>query len=108
MVTRIGLTLRPSALNLQWIHLLLVGGSMGRRRVVSPVPVKSPRDGLRVRAQAHVSLEIENPNRHVLEAPNVGVPVSFEWHYPDAAGFQAMRTRLNQLLQNPANHPYHV
>ena len=93
MVTRIGLTLRPSALNLQWIHLLLVGGSMGRRRVVSPVPVKSPRDGLR-----DVKKQRERAQERAPELHEQGMP--FQMALAVAHG----RLELNEALERMARN----
>src|SRR5262249_31858946 len=58
-------------------------------------------DGLRVRAVVHLRLDFKSADGSVRETPKEGVPVTFEWHYPDEAGFQAMRARLRKLLQNP-------
>jgi hypothetical protein len=64
-----------------------------------------PRDGLRVRAQIHMHLELEGGAR--FETPRQGIPFTFEWLYPDDAGFGAMRTRFKKLLLEPEHIKLH-
>lgn len=65
------------------------------------------RDGLLVRARVHFRLVLEGDQ--ILATDEEGVPFSFEWVYPDEAGFAVMRKRLRRLLENPPAkywHPY--
>lgn len=56
-------------------------------------------DGLLVRARVHLGIELEEDQG--VSTSEAGVPFSFEWVYPDEAGFAAMRRRLRRLLQDP-------
>lgn len=62
-----------------------------------------PGDGCLVKAQIFVDLRIDN-ERVKLEAKKF----EFQWLYPDAKGFEAMRLRLLHLLANPRNAVQHA
>ena len=62
-----------------------------------------PGDGCLVKAQVFVDLRI-NHERVKLEAKKF----EFQWLYPDAKGFDAMRLRLLHLLANPRNAVQHA
>lgn len=59
-----------------------------------------PKEGLLVKARFYISIELAGGKR--LETPRKeGVPFEFEWHYPDKAGFIAMKKRFKHILKNP-------
>ncbi len=67
----------------------------------------APKDGWRVRARLHITVDLEGGGQ--LKTVEQGVPFEFDWVYPDEAGFAALRGRLKTLLKEPeqkATHTY--
>jgi hypothetical protein len=67
----------------------------------------APRYGWQVRSKFHFRMDLKD--RRVKETSKEGIPFTFKWLYPTEAGFEAMRSRLKKLLQNPKyefNHAY--
>jgi hypothetical protein len=59
----------------------------------------APRNGLRVQATAHLWLELKDGRR--LQTPAGGASFTFDWLYPDGAGFANLRSQLRQMLATP-------
>lgn len=65
----------------------------------------APADGHRVDARIHLTLSLQGGR--TLETPGAGVPFTFEWTPPDAAGIDALRARLKKLLREPERNAVH-
>ncbi len=68
-----------------------------------------PKSGLRVLGSIAMKLEVEGrvvADGYDHSSPvSLGVPFAFDWVYPDAMGFEAMRRELHGHLDNPVKWP---
>ncbi|MHC4402176.1 MAG: hypothetical protein ACYTG0_21110 [Planctomycetota bacterium] len=62
------------------------------------LPAKS---GVRVKARVFFSAELDSGVE--LRSPERGVPLEFDWVYPDEDGFARARRRLRRVLESPMN-----
>jgi hypothetical protein len=69
-----------------------------------------PKSGLRVLGSIALKLEVEGLGvvadgyKHS-SSISLGTPFAFDWVYPDAMGFEAMRRQLHSELSNPVKWP---
>ena len=62
-----------------------------------------PKEGWHVLARLYLTADLKGGARFT--TPDLGFPFEFDWHYPDEAGFDAMRTRLKSMMKVPEHDP---
>jgi hypothetical protein len=65
-----------------------------------------PRGGLSVRGRVFLAVTLSG-KRQIQPAEAAGVPFTFDWLYPNDAGFKVLQARLARLLRTPENRPHH-